>query len=132
MDASILKKNEKGEMERVPHLPTDSELNKCYIVCDSEWTPNDVDQFKNLVRQSYGYRLYLDDLPSKTMYKHKGNAGHNILSKTIQNTQYNLRGNRWANEIQKGKNFAKRQSPDFEETQAWEEKMKQQLHSRSP
>ena len=65
-------------MERVPHLPTDSELNKCYIVCDSEWTPNDVDQFKNLVRQSYGYRLYIDDLPSKPRYKLKGNAGHNI------------------------------------------------------
>ena len=43
IDASILKKNKKGDMERVPHLPTDSELNKCYIVCDSEWTPNDVD-----------------------------------------------------------------------------------------
>ena len=68
--------------------------------------------------------------PGRTDYMR--NAGQNILNKTVQKNNYSLRGNRWAQQMQKGKNYAKGQSPDFEETKAWEEMMKHQVHSRSP
>ena len=42
--------------------------NNCFHLCDREWSVNDSNRFQKLVHQNYGYRLYLDDLPSATKY----------------------------------------------------------------
>ena len=41
---------------------------KCFSLCKREWSVTDVQRFEKLVGQNYGYRLFLDDLPSATKY----------------------------------------------------------------
>ena len=62
---------------------TDSELgqdghDKCFTLCEREWSRAEVDLFRELVAQGYGYRLFLDDLPSATKYDNQDHYDENI------------------------------------------------------
>ena len=39
----------------------------CYQICEKEWDRDQVVKFSSLVNRGYGYRMYLDDLPSATV-----------------------------------------------------------------
>ena len=41
----------------------------CIKLGEREWEKKEVDLFSKLVGQNYGYRMYLDDLPSATKYE---------------------------------------------------------------
>ena len=41
--------------------------NKCFTLCEQEWNFEQVQRFYKFVKHGYGYRLYLDDLPSATI-----------------------------------------------------------------
>ena len=41
---------------------------KCFLACEKEWSLEDTRKFEKLVKYDYGYRLFLDDLPSATAY----------------------------------------------------------------
>lgn len=51
---------------------------KCYQLCQREWSLKETKEFEQLVRQGYGYRLFLDDLPSATKYDDKDHYDENI------------------------------------------------------
>lgn len=51
---------------------------KCYFLCEREWSLEEVSKFHKLVRNNYGYRLYLDDLPSATKYAGQDHYDENI------------------------------------------------------
>ena len=42
--------------------------NKCWTLCQREWSAVEASRFTKLVQNNYGYRMYLDDLPSATKY----------------------------------------------------------------
>ena len=42
---------------------------KCFMLCEREWSKDDTRKFEKLVKYDYGYRLFLDDLPSATKYQ---------------------------------------------------------------
>jgi hypothetical protein len=45
-------------------IPEGTKFSGCTILCDKTWNPWTLDQFVLNVEKSYGYRMYLDDLPS--------------------------------------------------------------------
>ena len=47
------------------------EVPHCVEVCEKEWNRDQVLKFSSLVNKGYGYRLYLDDLPSATIIEGK-------------------------------------------------------------
>ena len=50
----------------------------CLKLCEREWEKKEVDLFSKLVNQNYGYRMYVDDLPSATKYEGQDHYDENI------------------------------------------------------
>lgn len=43
------------------------------VACIKEYTEEHIEQFKDMIRGNYKYKLYLDDLPSATVYRNDKN-----------------------------------------------------------
>ena len=51
---------------------------KCYTLCERQWSKEEVEKFTQMTQSGYGYRMYLDDLPSATMYGNRDHYDENI------------------------------------------------------
>ena len=54
------------EDEETEEVLSGLDIPHCYSLCDKYWSKNQVSKFFDLVNKGYGYRMFLDDLPSAT------------------------------------------------------------------
>ena len=52
--------------------------NTCKMMCTKTWDKAEVPAFQMMVKRGYGYRLYLDDLPSATKYDGQDHYDENV------------------------------------------------------
>lgn len=57
--------------ERDSALATGYDVPHCYQLCTKTWTNAEVLQIQDLIKKNYGYRMFLDDLPSATFINNK-------------------------------------------------------------
>jgi len=38
------------------------------VICDTDWGDYEIYNIFKLIRENYGYRMFLDDLPSATVF----------------------------------------------------------------
>ena len=51
---------------------------QCYVLCEKTWDLEQVEKFTKLAKKGYGYRMYLDDMPSATLYDHQDHYDEGI------------------------------------------------------
>lgn len=58
-------------LDKDGRLPPQAGVSVCKHVCSKYWDFQRVMSFSSLVQQDYGYRLFVDDLPSATVLEGK-------------------------------------------------------------
>ena len=59
----------KSDHDDKEKLPPQEGVTQCHRMCSKTWDLNQVNKFTKMVTEDYGYRLFLDDLPSATVWK---------------------------------------------------------------
>lgn len=65
LEYAISKKDSDG------HVLSGYDVPHCYQLCTKTWSQAQIVKFQSMVNAGYGYRMYLDDLPSATVFEHK-------------------------------------------------------------